>query len=58
MPHKLGLRIMAIGDIDNDGHQDIVTIDDDQSSFTVHNYLPDQMKFNQSRNPVDIDTNE
>ena len=49
---------MAIGDLDNDGHQDIITIDDDQSSFYVHYYHDKEYKFEQAKNPVDIDTNE
>ena len=36
---------MAIGDMDNDKHIDIVTINNYQNRITVHFYNPDTMLF-------------
>ena len=35
-----GLKIMAIGDMNNDRNNDIVSVNGDQDSFIVHFYNP------------------
>ena len=45
---------MAMGDIDNDNHADIITVNSDQDTFTVHYYNPTTMEYEPNRSiPVD-----
>ena len=49
-----GLKIMAIGDMNNDRNNDIVSVNGDQDSFIVHYYDPDSMTYNRTE-PVQVD---
>ena len=40
-----GIKIMAIGDMNNDKHSDIVSVNGHQDEFTVHYYDPDSMSY-------------
>ena len=50
-----GLIIMAIGDMNNDKHADIITVNNQQDHFTVHYYNPATMGYEASATwPVDL----
>jgi hypothetical protein len=50
-----GLIIMAIGDMNNDKHADIVTVNHQQDHFTVHFYNPLTMEYDASATwPIDL----
>jgi len=44
-PYGEGLKIMAMGDVDNDKHIDLITLNSDHDSFTVHYYNGESMSF-------------
>ena len=44
-PGNEGMKIVAMGDIDNDNSQDIVTLNSQQDQITVHYFDSDQMKY-------------
>lgn len=46
---------MAIGDVDNDYHVDIVTVDNKALLITVHYFDPNTLKFKASH-PIPFDT--
>lgn len=43
-----GSLVVAIGDLDDDKHNDIITMTDNQSSFTVHFYDEKNMDYSNS----------
>ena len=49
-----GLNMMAMGDLDNDKHVDLVTTNDDQNSFTAHYYNAETFSYTPSA-PVKVD---
>lgn len=52
-----GLIIMAIGDMNNDKHADIITVNNQQDHFTVHYYSPETMGYRASATwPVDLNS--
>ena len=53
-PNMEGLKIMAIGDMNNDRNNDIVSVNGDQDHFIVHYFDPDKMAYNRTE-PVLVD---
>ena len=49
-----GLKIMAIGDMNNDRNNDIVSVNGDQDSFIVHFYNPETKSYERTE-PVLVD---
>ena len=49
-----GLKIMAMGDVNNDKHIDLVTVNNQQDHFTVHFYQGETMQYNSSL-PIQVD---
>ena len=48
---------MAIGDMNNDKHADIITVNNQQDHFTVHYYSPETMGYRASATwPVDLNS--
>ena len=43
--HQEGAKIMAMNDMDNDKHIDLVTVNDEQNTFTVHYYDAETRKY-------------
>jgi hypothetical protein len=50
-----GRRIMAIGDMNNDKHADIITVNSGQDSFTVSYYNPSSFEY-EPATPFQLDT--
>lgn len=51
-----GLKIIAMGDVDNDQHVDLITVNTDLDHFTVHFWDPVLMRYNHT-SPVWVDKN-
>jgi hypothetical protein len=49
-----GAKIFAIGDLNNDKMNDIVTVSEDQTSFTCHYFDGELYKFQSSNDSITV----
>ena len=54
-PNFEGMKVVAFGDLNNDMHVDVVTLNADMDTFTVHYYDPVTLTYSPSQ-PVHVDT--
>lgn len=40
-----GLKLMTLGDVDSDGHVDLITVNEEEDTFQVHFYDPTARAF-------------